>query len=209
MINLEKIGPIPLDFATISRMIGEYKSPRDKISKMEKAGELIRLKKGMFAVSPEITKSPLSKELIANHLLGPSYISLESALSYYGLIPEKVLITRSVTLKRSKSYSTPLGVFEYISVPYKYFSIGVNMNIIEDTYAFLMAEPEKALCDVILTTPNMRIQSEKAMFLYLEENLRFDFSYSSSWNLEIIEQCIQAGKKKREFKLLQSILKNG
>ena len=106
---LEQFGIVPIDFATLEAVLSEYRYPGDKVSKMEKNGELIRLKKGVFVVSPNIHRMTISRELIANHLYGPSYISFENALSFYKLIPERVHITRSMTLKRARKFSTPLG----------------------------------------------------------------------------------------------------
>ncbi|MFW6257556.1 MAG: type IV toxin-antitoxin system AbiEi family antitoxin domain-containing protein [Prolixibacteraceae bacterium] len=206
---IKNFGIIPIDFGTISNIIGAYKAPKDKIRKLEKAGKIIRLKKGLYIVSPEISNKALSKELIANHLLGPSYISLETALSYYGLIPERVYITKSVTTKRTKKITTPLGMYEYLSIPNDYFPIGVKNEIIENSYAFLIGSPEKVLCDLILTTSKLRIQSEKAMWLYLNEDLRIDFSSNPFQNFEIIKNCIEKGRKKRELKILYKVLKNG
>ena len=99
---LIKFGIIPVDYATIVTALGNYKSPKDKLAAMEKNGDLIRLKKGLFVVAPKIHNQYISKELVANHLYGPSYISFESSLSFYGLIPERVHSIRSMTLKRGK-----------------------------------------------------------------------------------------------------------
>lgn len=209
MESLEDLGIIPIDFETISNVIGDFKAPKDKIRKLEKTGKLIRLKKGLYVVSPEISNKTLSIELIANHLLGPSYISLETALSYYGLIPERVYTTRSVTTKRTKIFTTPVGTYEYLSIPDDYFPIGIKNEIIDDSYAFLIGFPEKVLCDLILTTSKLRIQSEKAMWSYLSDDLRIDFSSNPFQNLEIIENCIENGRKKRELIILHKVLKNG
>lgn len=209
MEPIKDLGIIPIDYGTISNVIGEFRAPKDKIRKLEKAGILIRLKKGLYIVSPEISNKTLSKELIANHLLGPSYISLESGLSYYGLIPERVYITKSVTTKRAKKFTTPIGTYEYVSIPDDFFPIGIKNEIIDDSYAFLIGSPEKVLCDIILTTSKLRIQSEKAMLSYLSEDLRIDFSSNPFKALEIIENCIEKGRKKRELTILYKVLKNG
>ena len=79
-------------------------------------------------VSPNVHKQTLSKELIANHLYVPSYISFENALSFYKLIPERVYSIRSMTTKRGKTFSTPLGNFEYISTAADYFEIGIKQE---------------------------------------------------------------------------------
>ena len=108
---IEDIGVIPVDFSAISNFIGNFKAPKDKISKLEKSGKFIRLKKGLFVLSPEYSKKKISKELVANHLLGPSYISLESALAYYGIIPERAYICNN---KEKKSI---FDTTRYIRIP--------------------------------------------------------------------------------------------
>jgi len=70
----------------------------NKISELEKSGKIIRLKKGIYVVSPKESGKLLSMELIVNHLYGPSYVSMESALRYYGLIPESVYLMHSASL---------------------------------------------------------------------------------------------------------------
>ena len=141
MKSLEQFGLIPIDFAALAAYFNDYKFPKDKISNLEKKGDLIRLKKGSYVVSTKIHNQPISKELISNHLYGPSYISLESALSFYNLIPERVHTILSMTIKRSRKFSTPLGSFEYVIVPHEYFEIGIQQNIINEDYAFLIASP--------------------------------------------------------------------
>jgi len=206
MNELKKFGIIPIDFSTLTNAFVHYKFPKDKVSSLEKSGKLIRLKKGMFVVSANIHDQALSKELIANHLYGPSYISFESALSFYRLIPERVHIMRSMTTKRARNFSTPLGDFEYVSSKNEYFQIGIHQEIIDNKYAYLIASPEKALCDLIVATPWLRIQSVKAMQTYLDENLRLDFVDIENFDLEIIKQCIAVGKKKNELTQLYKLL---
>ena len=208
MIDLARFGNIPIDYATLISMLGNYRFPKNKIAAMEKQQQLIRLKKGLFVVDPKVSKSEISRELIANHLYGPSYISLESALSYYRLIPERVYRVRSVTAKRAKQYTTPLGEFDYRTVPENYFSIGIQQEQAESKSIFLIASPEKALCDMIWLTSGLRLQSVKAVKSYLEENLRIDLSENSVWNTEIIRECIETGKKKTELTQLLKLLEN-
>jgi hypothetical protein len=113
---------------------------------------------------------------------------------------------RSVCTKLHKQYDTPLGHFEYVKVPAPYFPIGIRQEIVGNSYAFLIATPEKALCDKIVTTPNLRIQSVKAMREYLEDDLRIDFSVVQKFDLEIIRQCVEVGRKKGELELLLKFL---
>ena len=208
MINLDQFRNTPVDYATLVTLLRDYRFPKDKIAAMEKQQQLIRIKKGLFVVAQQEGTSPISRELIANHLYGPSYVSLESVLSYHNLIPERVYRVRSVTMKRFKMYDTPLGVFEYRTVSPEYFSIGIQQQVTQDNTAFLIASPEKALCDLIVLSSGLRLQSSKAVKIYLEENLRIDLFENRSWNTEIISQCMEVGKKKTALSQLLKLLKN-
>ena len=77
MINLDQIRNTPVDYATLVTLLRDYRFPKDKIAAMEKQQQLIRIKKGLFVVAQQEGTSPISRELIANHLYGPSYVSLE------------------------------------------------------------------------------------------------------------------------------------
>lgn len=208
MDNLAVFGNTPIEYATLVALLSHYKSPKDKISALEKQRKLIRIKKGLFVAVPKDGTDSICRELIANHLYGPSYISLESALSYHKLIPERVYNVLSVTTKRSKKYNTPFGIFDYRTVLPSYFSIGIQLQTSDNKTAFLMASPEKALCDMILLSSRLRLQSAKAVKSYLEEDLRLDLSEKQSWNFQIILDCLNVGKKKTELTHLLKFLKN-
>lgn len=207
MATISEYGNIPINYSTVCENIGEYKSPKDKVVQLVNSGTFIRLKKGLYVVSPKVSNQTLSVELISNHLYGPSYISFETALSMYGLIPERAYTIKSATAKRGKKYTNSIGDFKYISVPDKYFAIGIVQKIVNNTYAYIIASPEKALCDLITTTAGLRIQSKKAMREYLIENLRLDIDGDIHWNPDIVEECAKYGYKKNELSLLAAILK--
>ena len=204
----ENSGIIPIDTAVLHNIFCDLKSPKDKVRRLEQTGKLLRLKKGLFVLSPTISKQELSVELIANQLYGPSYVSYESALSYHGLIPERVYTTKSATANRKKRYETPLGIFEYITVPANYYPIGLQVMLVRDTFASIIASPEKAICDLILATSNLRFQSKKSIRVYLRDDLRFDFNNGANWNPSIVEECIQYAYKKKELQLLHNFIKN-
>lgn len=206
LAQLAQLGIIPIDYAVLRSLFSDYRSPRNKIAHLEQTGKIIRLKRGMYVVSPKISKQLLSVELVANHIYGPSYVSMESALRYYSLIPEKVHTIRSMTANRSRIFENPVGHFKYITVSDSYYSIGINQQSVENKYTFLIATPEKALCDMITATPQLRIQSEKALITYLEEDLRFEMSGLDHMNADIIRKCINTGKKKEVLKLLLKLL---
>ncbi len=120
----------------------------NKIKRALKKGELIRLKRGVYCLSSTFQKQPVNLFELAQKLYWPSYVSLESALSYYHLIPEAVYTTTSVTLKNATDIKTPLGNFSYTHLAIKHFEIGFQ-RVETQTSVFLMAAPLKALCDLV------------------------------------------------------------
>lgn len=209
MSSIREYGIIPISTDMVADAIGEYRSPADRISRLARRGDLIRLQRGLFVVAPELSGQTLSRELIANHLYGPSYVSFESALSYHGIIPERVHMVRSATFRRSRQVETPLGVFQYTTVPENYYPIGITQMLYEEeNYSFIMASPEKAICDLIICTSGLRIQSERAMREYLYEDMRMDFDDLERIDIGIIEQCIEHGRKRRELRYLLNVLQN-
>lgn len=128
---------------------GTAASQYGKIKRLLAQGTLIHLRRGLYALNKDLghIKDHHPFE-IAQFIYGPSYISLESALSYHGLIPEAVYTTTSVCIKRSKNFNTPLGNFSFQSMPITEFYTQVA-HINENGYQFLIAEPWKAICDYV------------------------------------------------------------
>ena len=92
--------------------------------------------------------APISRELLANLIYGPSYISLDYALSYHGLIPERVETVTSVTLGRSRTFTTPYGMFSYRRLSQSRYAVG-GLLAEHGDLSFLIASPEKALADKV------------------------------------------------------------
>jgi len=205
MENLKQLGIIPVDYALLDSLFSGYKSPRNKIANLEKEGRLIRLKRGMYVVSPDVSGKLLSTELIANHIYGPSYVSMESALRYYGLIPESVHIVRSMTIKRSRGFENAISRFDYINCSEEYYPIGVIQKIGDD-HSFLIASPEKALCDLIAYTKELRPRFISALLLYLEEDIRLDLEAFYKMDGEIFRECAEVGKKRNDLSNLIKLL---
>lgn len=195
---IPQLGIVPFNFDVLASYLTNYKSPRQKIIELEKQGTIIRLKRGLYVVSPSKLNRELSIELIANHLYGPSYVSMESALRLYGLIPERVFNTASMTLKRSRTFQNQFGRFDFISCPADYYSIGIS-QVIQKDYAFLIASPEKALCDQIVYTPKLQLRSIKSLQIYLEGDIRFDMDEFYKMDVSIFEKCLEVSKKKTEI----------
>lgn len=207
MTELRQFNQYPFTHSELIVVLHQYKSPADKISLLLKNGDILRLKRGLYINSAKFREGDISLNLIANVLYGPSYVSLETALSEYGLIPERVFSTRSVTLKRSRSFENTTGRFEYFQSQSDYYSVGIKIKTLPGGGSFLMATPEKALCDKIVFSKNSSIQSLKEFQIYLEEELRLEVIALKSFNIKIVQQCIEAGKKKTILQYLEKTIK--
>lgn len=203
---LLRLGNIPVTASALESLFPHIKRGNQKIRQLERDKQIIRLKRGLYICNPEITGKILSTELIANHLYAPSYVSMSSALRYYGLIPEAVYTKQSMTLKHSKDFDTQLGRFEYTYISRKAFSIGLT-SIKKDDYAFVMATPEKALCDLIANSPRVNLRYLKDAEIYLEEDIRMELEDFVQMNAEIFEEYINVGKKADSIRTLLRLLK--
>lgn len=204
---LLQYGNVPVFGKMIESDYQQLGVPSKKVQSLEKGGELIRLKRGLYVVNPEISGKPISAPLCANHIYGPSYVSLRWALRWYGLIPEQVHRMTSTTIKRSRSFETPIGFFDYYQVKPYYFSIGLRI-VQEEGVSFMIATPEKALCDFILYDSYLPNRSLKGLLQYLEEDLRLDMDELKDFDVNIIESCAaQGGKKSILDNLIKIILR--
>ena len=204
---LIQFAGVPVSGAEVKACFPDLSSPEKKVQALEKSGELIRLKRNLFIVNSELTGKDTDVRLCAIHLYGPSYVSLQWALRYYGLIPERVFMMTSVTTKRSRSFKTPIGTFSYMQVPSGYFPIGIN-SVEENGVHFLIASPEKALCDTILKDNFVPHQSVKALAAYLEEDLRLDMEMLQRFDTRILRECMEAGRKAQIFTNLIKIVQS-
>lgn len=191
---LAEIGTVPVTTAIIESLYPDLKSQGKKTAWLEKHGYILRLKRGLYALNPEYSGRPLSNELIANHLYAPSYVSMSTALRYYGLIPEAVYTCQSMTVKHSRAFQTPVGNYDYVHMARGSFSIGVR-SVVRDGYAFMIASPEKALCDLIANSSNVNLRYFKDVESYLEGDIRMDMEEFRKFDPAVLEEYIKVGKK--------------
>lgn len=168
-------------------------------------GDLIRVRNGLYLVGEKKRKSPFSSFEIANFIVEPSYVSLESALSFYGLIPEAVYTTTSVTTKSGQELKTPVGQFSFSYLKTEYFNFGFY-RLKDGDHRFLIATPLKALVDYIVLMKKHYKSVEE-----LEEDLRFDFdefkNYKNFVNKEKINEMLSIYKSYRVQVILKDIRK--
>ena len=192
--ELREIGVIPVTTSIIESFYPDLKSAEKKVVWLEKNGYIIRLKRGLYVVNPEYTGKRLSNELIANHLYAPSYVSMSTALRYYGLIPEAVYVNQSMTVKHSRSFQTPIGNYDYKCVSREAFAVGIRTERVAD-YAFLIASPEKALCDLIANSSKVNLRYMTDVEDYLENDISMDRDEFMKFDPSVIEEYIKVGKK--------------
>lgn len=200
-------GNIPFDLNVLASLFPETKFIGEKARRLEASGIIIRLKQGLYVASPEETGKALNRNLIANHLYGPSYVSLQTALRHYGLIPEQVHLTQSLTTKHLRSFETPVGRYDFRNCGKEYFPIGVRTET-EDGVTYLIATPEKALCDLINYSKGIGLRFMKDAAVYLEEDIRFDMDALASFDISILESCAPFSRKTQYINTLIKYIKH-
>lgn len=204
-VSIQKYAEHPIPHQVLLSLLRDYKRPNDKIHSLIKEGKLISLKKGLYVWNSNSLPENFS---IANVLYNPSYVSLESALSFYGLIPERVFSVSSMTFKTSKKFTNEFGNFEYIKIPTPYYSFGIKRISIRDGQFSLMAMAEKALMDKVITTAGIIIRSEIAAQKFLFENLRIDEDQLKSFNTKEMTSWAEFANKKESLLNVIKVIQN-
>lgn len=158
-----------------------YNNKNTKLTRDVKSGKLIKIKRGLYETNPNTPAYYL-----ANFIYGPSYISFDFALSYYGLIPERVETVTCATFNKNKKkvYDTPFGTLIYRDVPERVFPLYVNI-IEENGYTFHLATKEKALSDKLYTlNPVKNIEQMKMLLLF---DLRIDEEELKKLDIDVIK----------------------
>lgn len=146
----------------------DYSNKNNKISRDIKDGKLFKIITGLYETNPNTPGY-----LLAGSIYGPSYISFEYALSFYGLIPERVttITCASFDKKKKKQYNTDFGVFTYRDIPVLVYPEEIILKE-ENNYSYQIATPEKALCDKLYTLAPLSNYSNLENMLF--NDLRID-----------------------------------
>ncbi len=194
------------DYQALLDCLKDYARPRDRISDLIKSGVVVRVKKGLYIFGSDYRRGPYSREVLANLIYGPSYVSLDYALGYYALIPERAETVTSITCAKSRSFSTPAGRFTYWAVPLEYYRIGIDIVEISEKRPFLLATREKALADKVYRDRGAAIRTARELEEYLFEDLRLDPGVFRELGIgamnEITSHC-----RSRKVSLLASFLR--
>ena len=199
---LKQVADLPC-FSTSFLAAGEsLPQVRLQLARWVKDGRLIKIHKGLYTLAQHYRKVNAESFYIANVLKPHSYISLQSALAWYGLIPEFVPVVTSVSTARPQSIETTLGRFEYRHINKSYFW-GYQQLELTDKQAAFVARPEKALLDLVYLTPG----GDKGEFL---EGLRLQ--NLETINREVLKEFVRKTKKpklKRALENIESIIREG
>lgn len=195
-------GDAPFSRHLILEMLKDYRRPNDKISEWVKSGELLSIRRGLYIPGPGTGLPVPEPFLIANHLRGPSYVSLETALSYWGFIPERVYEITSVTLKTAKKYESPAGRFNYQHLPSPYYSFGIESVKLTPKQTALIASREKTVCDKIILTSGINLRSTRQTKDFLLEDLRMDETMLKKLDTTIIHSWLNDAPKKSSLEML-------
>ncbi|HSV96463.1 MAG TPA: hypothetical protein VLM75_05945 [Spirochaetota bacterium] len=181
--------PYPeFDYLALMNALRDYRYPRDRVTKLLASGRIVRVKKGLYILGDKLRAGPFSREILANLIYGPSYISLEYALSYHQMIPEWVRNVTSVTSAKNKSFTTPVGVFTYRHLPVSLFTSGVRSIPMSDGRSFLIATPEKAIADILYFAGGLSSKAEVEDFLF--ENMRIDEEAVERLDVDALEKIV-------------------
>ena len=174
----------------------DYKAPHIKIQTEIKNKKLFLVKRGLYEDNPNV-----EGYLLSNYITQPAYLSFEYVLSKHGFIPERVYSYTCATTLRNhdKHISNQFGYYYYTDVPVSVFRFGVEI-IIENGYSYMIAIPEKALCDLLYKKNPAKSYKD---FLYLLfDDLRIDEDEIKKLNIEYIrELCPKYNKKNLKFLL--------
>jgi len=166
-------------------------------------GQIIHIRRGLYCLAPKYQKKKINLYALAQHVYGPSYVSLESALSWHGCIPEAVYTLTSVSLGKSKEFKTPLGAFSYGRVPQKVFYAGVERLTDEAGNIFFMASSMKALADYVCVNRKDWTGLKPAT-----ESLRIEPEEFGSVTLGDLDALIENYTSRRVQKFLKGLRKD-
>jgi len=194
--NLEPPGGV-FDDAVVRNFFPELSPGARKlmVHRAVRHGEVLGLKPGLYCLAEEYRKTHPHPFVVAGALHSPSHISLESALSYHGLIPEAVHVTTSVTSRRSRSFTTPLWHFTFLRIPANQPSAGVvSVKVDSIGWAFI-AGAVRAIADLVYSKRGVSWATDGLGFL--TESMRIDEGDLLAISLDDIDNVRDSSRSRR------------
>lgn len=173
---------------------------KNQLSRWSGEGLLIKLRRGLYIFNEEERKVEIDQNVVASRLYEPSYLSLEYALNFYGLIPERVIDVTSVTTRKTMQFRNDFGSFIYRHIKpeaFRGFKKFGDKNLV-----FFMAEPEKAVIDFLYL--NLNVFNDN-----IADKILIDYRFQ---NLDILhkERLLELGKlfqNKKLMKIIKEVIK--
>jgi hypothetical protein len=197
----------PLTRQLLASLLKDHKEPNHKINELLSVGLLEILRDGLYIPTKKLSPFRPEPFLLANHLFGPSYVSFDSALSFYGLIPERVYEVTSATTKRTERVNTSIGAFSFARLPLPYYCFGIRHLELGNEQRILIASPEKALFDKVVTTIGAKLNSSKSATEYLIENLRIDEDDLRELDATVMETWLGDAPKSKTLSMIVKSIK--
>lgn len=178
----------------------DYANPLDKIKRDADKGILIRLTNGIYE-----TDKGTEPYLLASSILSPSYLSFDWALSYYGLIPERVVSITSASLgnRKNKTFENFFGRYEYTDGPVNAFSEGL-LYLESGDYIVKIATKEKAICDSLCKWRVVKNIKELKELLFIDK--RIDIDEFENCDFKLMEHLASLYRK-TNLKLLIKLIR--
>ena len=192
----------PITHQILTSLLNQYKRPNDKIMALKDKGIIKSVKRGIYIPGEDSNMQRPESSLIANHIYGQSYLSMETALSHYGLIPERVYAVTSMKIKPSKDFRTSIGLYSCSYLPLPYYAFGINNVKLHENQRVIMAYPEKALTDKIATTTGVILRSLNNAQNYVLENLRMEQSDLKDFDTTQVRSWLSDAPKKESLEIL-------
>ncbi|MBB6238623.1 hypothetical protein HDC90_003265 [Pedobacter sp. AK013] len=199
---LRELSNQPLTHQLLAGLLKDYKRPNDKILSLKSDGLIEPIKKGLYIAGRSLGAERPESALLANHILGPSYLSMESALAHYGLIPEKVFAVTSMTTKASRKFQTNIGLYTYTNLSLPYYAFGLATVSLSKDQQAIIAIPEKALCDKIATTAGITLRSRSSARDYVFGNLRMEEEDLAKFDLNVMLSWLENAPKRESLEML-------
>jgi predicted transcriptional regulator of viral defense system len=159
---LEVVGKLPVFHASLLQ-VGDISPPqlRVQLSRWVRSGKLIQLRRGVYSLAQPYRQVEPHRFAVAQALRKNSYVSLQSALAYHGLIPDHVAAVTCVTTGRTEELSTEVGSFIFRHIAPGYFFGYQQTTVRPEQHAFV-ATAEKAILDLLYLTPG----AEQAAYVH-------------------------------------------
>ena len=167
------------------------------------SGEILHIKRGLYCLAGKYNRYGISRNVFANLIYGPSYISMETALAEHGWIPEAVHSVTSVSMQRARSFQTPLGYYDYVQIKQYPLYCGVERRISDvNGVPFFLAKPLKALADYVVSRRLDWTGREP-----LEESLRIEPECIDSLTVSDLDELEDNYKSLRSKRFLTGLRK--